>query len=169
MWRWISVSWAWLQTHNESIVSLASAVQAIAIVAAVYQISLTKTQIEDARHSLEASVELQLQHDGRDILGSLTPDLYNYIYDNQPLRPEPEREAQKKIAQLLNFYSSVSRESGIGALGAEYWDAARKEFCFFIQHDHVRPMWESAVARGAYVPAFVEIGSLCLRKAAPSP
>jgi hypothetical protein len=163
--QWIAIFWQWLKTHNESIVALATAIQAIAVVFAVYQVTLTKTQIEDARRGLQANVELQIQHDGRDLLSSLNPDVRNYVYANQALKPEAEREAQLKVIELLNYYASISRQHGMDAVDDGFWEVTKKEFCFFLIHDHVRPIWDAAVKSSSYAPAFVEVGKQCLAKA----
>jgi hypothetical protein len=39
-----------------------------------------------------------MQHDGRELLGSLSTDTLGYIYNNRALKPDIERDAQKKIA-----------------------------------------------------------------------
>lgn len=166
--QWADDTWQWLRANNEPIVALATAIQAIAIVFAVYQVALTRTQIADARRSLQANVELQIQHDGRDLLGSLSPEIINYIFKNQPLKTEAKVEAQQRIAQLLNYYASISRQHGIGAIDEGYWETTKKEFCFFLTQDHVRPMWDAAVKSGNYAPTFVEVGNQCLAQKAPS-
>lgn len=66
--------WCWLRHNSEPIVALATSIQVVAVIFAVTQLYLTKVQIEDARKGLRANVEFQIQHDGRELLGSLTAE-----------------------------------------------------------------------------------------------
>jgi hypothetical protein len=167
---WIAGAWTWLKDNNESVVALAAAVQALAIVFAVVQVWLTKKQIEDARHGVQANVEFQIQHDGRDLLNSMNPEVIGYIYENQPAKPDTERLARQKIVQVLNYYAAIFRQRDLGGIEPGFWEATNKEFCFFLTRDHVRPIWDAAVRSGNYTSAFVEVGRQCFANAArPSP
>lgn len=158
--KWANDFWAWLERDSAAISAVAAAIQAAAIVFAVYQVYLTRTQIADARRGLQANVELQIQHDGRELLGSLKPDVYAYIYGHT-LKSGTEGDAAQKIVQLLNYYASISRQHDIGALDDGFWQTTEREFCFFISQDHVQPFWEAAIKSGSYAPAFVEAGKQC--------
>jgi hypothetical protein len=152
--------WQWLKGNSDPVIAVATSLQVIAIICGAILVWLTKVQIEEAHSALTANTELQFQRDGRELIGSLKPEIASYIYDGKPLTNE--REGQLKITQILSYYASVSRQYSKGVIDSTFWESTKRELCFFLNHDHVKSVWNAAVKANVYTSFFTEVGQKCL-------
>jgi hypothetical protein len=160
---------SWLRDHAEEVTAVASAIQAAGVVVAVIGVGIAACQIRDARNALRATTMLQIQKDGRDLLGSTDPDVANYIYAYDPQRkydPVIVDKAQLRIVQILNYYAAASRQHDVGAVDDDMWNSIQREFCDVLTTKQpFQRLWKQAVQNKIYGPNFLEVGNQCLRSA----
>jgi hypothetical protein len=153
--------------------AVAAIIQAAGTVIAVIAVAITAWQIRDTRNALRATTALQMQKDGRDLLGSMEPALASYIYGYDPQRKydaDVVERARLRLVQILNFYAAGERQYGYGTIDDSLWPAFESEFCRVLtSSEPARRLWEQAVQKQIYRSSFIDIGSKCLQPPGPKP
>ncbi len=166
--------WDWLKQNSQAVSAFAATVQAVAVAFVVYQLWLTWTQISVARISTRASLEFQMQQDGRELLDSISPRVYSFIFYPLPGQTSPisekdltkdeQFELNKKVEEIINYYAAIWRLHANGVIGEsndEYWKAYQTEFCNFVTLQNVHQSWIWASHSSAYEDGFRQLGNQC--------
>lgn len=123
--------------------------------------------INVAVKSLEASTIYAIQKDGRELFKSLqkNPQLFNYIYnfrEGESYDHDLISRADLKIAEAIQYFSSVFNQRRNAVIPDTYWDTFAQEICSFLQEKPVSRFWLQKAIRGKYSKEFKEFGNSCL-------
>lgn len=148
-------------------------VQTLGIVFTFVGVLMAWYQLRDTNNALRATTALQIQRDGRELLGSMNPKAASYIYAFDPdekYDPTVIKEAQIRVIQILNYYASASRQHDYGTIDDEMWNSVKWEFCKALKHYNLfQTFWAQAVQKKIYRANFLEEGQKCLGSARLKP
>ena len=165
MWNWITRA-----RNAEGVTAIAAAIQAIGILLALAGVIVAIIQIRETRDALRATTALQLQKDGRDLIGSTDPTVADYIYAYRPGKkydPDTVAKAQLRMIQILNYYAAASRQHDIGTVDESLWHSFDRELCRILYpHSPFELLWEQAVNEKIYSDNFLEAGQRCMQAGA---
>jgi hypothetical protein len=114
---------AWLRANEWLFAGIGSFATVFLVFVAWYQLSQTNKQ-------LEATTLYAIQKDGRELLSQLQGDreLWDFFFNYKPpYSDEVQKRADREIAVVLQYYSSLSNQRRYGVISDRNWAVVEGE------------------------------------------
>jgi hypothetical protein len=157
----------WITRNQPLLIAIGSIGSLLCGLATLIGVLFASWSITQATKQLEATTVYNIQKDGRELLQSFQadPELSDYFFrynPNQSYPPELKAKADRELAIIMQFYSSITNQRRDESISEIFWLDFERDFCNFLNAAPAKQYWDQKVLPGAYDEYFKAVGQRCL-------
>jgi hypothetical protein len=157
----------WVHDNESAIIAIGSIGSLVCGIATLIGVIVAGCSLAQTNKQLEATTVYNIQKDGRELLQSIQSDgaLSDYLFrynSAQSYPPELKAKADRELAIIMQFYTSISNQKRNGIISESFWADFERDFCNFLRTPPAKQYWDQKVLPGAYDDYFKEVGQRCL-------
>jgi hypothetical protein len=157
----------WISKNQSVLVAIGSIGSLLCGIATLIGVIVASCSLTQTNKQLEATTVYNIQKDGRELRQSIQADaaLSDYFFrynSNEPYPPELKAKADRELAIIMQFYSSITNQRRDESISESFWTDFERDFCNFLHTIPAKQYWDQKVLPGAYDEYFKEVGQRCL-------